>query len=116
MLQVKLEPPTKYNSIPIDLGDGKIAIIDQSPPDDIFDYKWRPVLWNFRWYAIATSRLDGTRCRVSMHRLIAQTPPGEVCHHFNKNSLDNRRGNLLNQMPLHHGQLHKIRKFRAKNR
>lgn len=114
MLQVKLEKPTKYNAIPVDLGHGKIAIIDQSPPDDVFDYDWRPVRWHFRWYAIATRKLDGTPCRVSMHRLIANTPPGEVCHHYNKNTLDNRRGNLLNQSPRHHRQLHRIRRFGRK--
>lgn len=115
MLQVKLETPTKFNSCLIDIGAGHFAIVAKPPPQKVFAFKWRAVLWNFRWYAFATHLLDGTPCRVSMHRLVANTPPGEVCHHLNKNSLDNRRGNLLNQIPLHHAQLHRIRKFGRKN-
>lgn len=115
MLQVKLEPPTKYNSIPIDLGKGKIAVIDQFPPGDLFDYEWRPVRWHFRWYAVSTRRLGAPCKMVSMHRLVANTPPGEVCHHYTKDTLDNRRCNLLNQTPRDHAELHKIRRFGRKH-
>ena len=48
MLQVKLETPTKYNSIPIDLTHNKIAIVDQNLPDDFFDYVWVAVAGNMR--------------------------------------------------------------------
>lgn len=115
MLQVKLETPTKYNSIPIELTQGKVAIIDQAPPDDFFDYVWVAVKWNFRWYAYSWKKKDGTRSRIAMHRLIANTPPNEIPHHLNKNSLDNRRGNLLNMTYWHHKQLHGIRRFGRKN-
>lgn len=112
MLQVKLEKPTAKNSRELLLTNGMVVIVDYPVPDNLLLYVWRAVCWNFRWYAYSTRRIDGTRCRIAMHRLIAETPPGEVCHHYNKNSLDNRRGNLLNQTPLHHRQLHRIRIWR----
>lgn len=115
-LQVKLETPSRFNCVLIPLTRCKFAIVDKIHTADLQLYKWRAVLWNFRWYAVSTRRWDGTPCQVSMHRLIAKTPPGDICHHQNTNSLDNRRGNLLNQMPLHHRQLHGIRKFGRKNK
>lgn len=114
MLQVKLEKPTKYNSIPVDIGHGLTAIVSQDLPDDFFDYVWVAVKWNFRWYAYSWKKKDGSRSRIAMHRLIAQTPPGEICHHLNKNSLDNRKANLLNMTPRAHRQLHGIRRFGRK--
>lgn len=114
MLQVKLEPPTKYNSIPIKLGNGRFAIVSQNLPVDFFEYVWCAVKWNYRWYAYSWKKKNGATSRVAMHRLIANTPPGEVCHHLNKNTLDNRDGNLLNQIPRHHMELHGIRKFGRK--
>lgn len=116
MLQVKLETPTKYNSVPVELTKGKIAIVDQDLPDDFFDYIWVAVLWNFRWYAYSWMKKDGTRTRIAMHRLLAETPPNEICHHQNGNSLDNRRANFLNMIPRHHGELHGIRRFGRKNK
>lgn len=115
MLQVKLEEPTADNSCLIQLSLCLYAIVDKPIPRNLLAFKWRAVLWNYRWYAFATQLLDGTPYRVSMHRLVADTPPGEVCHHYTKNSLDNRRANLLNQIPLHHRQLHKIRRFGRKH-
>lgn len=115
MLQVKLEKPTKENSCQVKLTNGMFAIVDKPLTNQIAGLKWRAIKWHFRWYAVASRTLHGSTVQVAMHRLIAATPRGEVCHHYNKNSLDNRFANLLNQLPLHHQQLHKIRKFGRKN-
>lgn len=114
MIQVKLEKPTKYNSIEIELSQGKTAIIDRICSDEIFDYVWVAVLWNFRWYAYSWKKKDGSRSRIAMHRLIANTPPRMICHHWNKNSLDNREANLYNCTNRFHKQLHGIRRFGRK--
>lgn len=111
MLQVKLEKPTPENSCLIELSQGKFAIVDKPVPEFIGEYKWRAVRWNFRWYAYASTLLNGSPCRQAMHRLIARTPHGQICHHYNKNSLDNRLGNLLNQTQHDHAELHGIRKW-----
>jgi len=115
MLQVKLEKPTIHNSRVVALSKGRFAVISLGSVGLVGAYHWKAIMWNFRWYAYSTRRIDGTRCRVAMHRLLADTPPGEVCHHYNKNSLDNRLGNLLNQMPRHHRELHRIRRWGRKN-
>ena len=111
MLQVKLETPTAENSIRVALTQGKFAIVDINVDPVIWEYKWRAIKWNFRWYAYSTKMLDGTIARVAMHRLIAHTPPGQVCHHLNKNSLDNRKANLLNMTNREHAELHGIRRW-----
>lgn len=41
-----------------------------------------------------------------MHRQIAHTPRGQVCHHLNGISLDNREANLLNCTPAQHNFYH----------
>jgi len=50
-----------------------------------------------------------------MHRFVAQTPFGMVCHHKNGNPLDNRQANLANQSKLEHKLYHRnnnlLRKF-----
>lgn len=109
MLQVKLEEPTPANSVLIPLVGGKVAIVDNPVPDFVWSYRWRAVFWHYRCYAYASTLNDGSPCSMAMHRLIAKTPAGEVCHHYNGNSLDNRIGNLLNQTNHDHAQLHGIR-------
>lgn len=111
MLQVKLEKPTPTNSFMVPLTHGKFAIVDLRGASKVFHYKWRAIKWHKKWYAYSTKRLDGTPVRIAMHRLIAETPPGEVTHHLNRNSLDNRLANLLNMTNRHHGELHKIRRW-----
>lgn len=114
MLQVKLEKPTSYNSYAWPLTHGKSTIVDLPLAECLYNYKWVAVLWNFRWYAYSWKKVDGSRSRIAMHRLIAKTPPNEIPHHLNKNSLDNRRANLLNMTHRDHKQLHGIRKFGRK--
>ena len=112
MLQVKLQKPTAENSRWVLLTQGKFAIVDVGALQLVSGFRWTAIRWHFRWYAYSWRRHDGTPSRIAMHRLIANTPPGEHCHHLNKNSLDNRFANLLNQLPRHHRELHGIRKFR----
>lgn len=114
MLQVKLEKATEQNSITIPLTKNKTAIIDRNRFTEVDEYVWVAVLWNFRWYAYSWKKKDGSRSRIAMHRLIAETPTGMVCHHWTKNSLDNRRANLYNCTDRFHKALHGIRRFGRK--
>lgn len=116
MLQVKLTEPTPENSCLIELTQGKFAIVDRPEPFQLRYFNWCAIKWNFRWYAIAWTSARGKRSCIAMHRLIADTPRGWVCHHYNRNSLDNRFANLLNQTPRHHRELHGIRHFGSKAR
>ena len=113
---MKLEEPTKSNSYRWPLTQGKTTLIDRPIPRYLYEYRWVAVLWNFRYYAYAYKKCDGSCAQVAMHRLIASTPPNEITHHLNPDSLDNRRGNLLNMTPHDHKQLHGIRRFGRKKK
>jgi len=49
-----------------------------------------------------------------MHRFIAQTPRGMICHHRNHNSLDNRLDNLANQDKRSHTLHHQANSINIK--
>ena len=79
------------------------------------DYKY---LKHFHWHLKKSSHCyyvyrkfmrDGRYIYEKMHRLIANTPKNEECHHKNGNSLDNRRHNLLNVSKLEHQGIHSVR-------
>lgn len=116
MLQVKLEKPTTENSCSIELTQGKSCIVSKPFPVILDEYIWVAVKWNFRWYAYSWKKKDGTRSRIAMHRLLAHTPRGEICHHRNTNTLDNRDANFHNMSHRHHKQLHGIRRYGRKNK
>lgn len=116
MLQVKLEKPHPRKVASISLGKSKTAIFDREDLPTVLLYHWRLVRYNFRYYAYSSRMVDGSRCSVTMHRLLGNTPKGEVCHHCNKITLDNRKCNLLNLLPRHHRELHGIRRFGRKNK
>jgi len=49
-----------------------------------------------------------------MHRFIARTPFGDVCHHINGDSLDNRFENLKNMGKQDHTMLERNNRIRIK--
>lgn len=91
----------------IPLTNDQFALIDESDFDLVSKYKWRAVKYRRSYYARASYRKNNKTHSVSMHRLIAQTPAAQICHHRNRNSLDNRRINLLNMIKHDHQFLHK---------
>lgn len=111
MFRVKLETPTPENCRLVELTHGKSAIVDFDVNPLVWQYRWRAIKWHYRFYAYSTSRYDGTPARIAMHRLIAKTKAGEVCHHGNGRTLDNRCGNLYNLSNRLHGQVHGIRRW-----
>ncbi len=100
-------PDTPIAKIP--LQNGMVALVDP---------KWFEVLSSVRWYAKKSNSqfyacrkvTDGKRIWFDrMHRLIAHTPRGLVCHHINRNSLDNRRANLQNMSEFEHAKYYSYR-------
>lgn len=106
---MKIQPPTPTPPPPIliPLSKGLHAIIDAADFDLVSQYKWRAVKYHRCYYARATFYKNSTRHSVSMHRLLGETPASMVCHHRNRNTLDNRRINLLNMLKNEHKFLHK---------
>jgi len=116
VLQVKLEKPSPAKVASITFENGQQVLFDIEDLFAVSLYHWRLIRCNFRFYAYSTKMVDGSPCRISMHRLLANTPPGEVTHHLNKITLDNRKANLLNMSPRHHRQLHGIRGYRFEHK
>lgn len=91
----------------IPLGDDKIALLDAYDYARLSRYKWRAVKSRRAYYAKTTVGVGIKQCDLSMHRMVAHTPFGMVCHHRNRNSLDNRLSNLTNMTRQDHDMLHK---------
>jgi len=73
----------------------------------LLQFKWRAVQAKRSWYAKANIVSHGKTITIAMHRFIARTPTGKVCHHKNGNSLDNRKMNLENMGKKSHDLYHK---------
>lgn len=96
-----------FNSISfIHLQDGKRVMVDTEDLTGLTKYKWRAVKASRLHYAKTTVGKPPHQVDLSMHRLIARTPKNQVCHHKNRNSLDNRRCNLENMDPKEHELFH----------
>lgn len=92
--------------VQLPLNNGHVAIIDQVDLHKVMHYQWRAVRYQRCYYARSTIRQDGKPTQISMHRLCAKTPAQKICHHRNRNTLDNRRSNLLNLSKQDHHFLH----------
>lgn len=62
-----------------------------------------------KYYACAKVWFEGGYHFVRMHRIVAHTPDGQIPHHLNGNSLDNREANLLNITEFEHKQMFSYR-------
>lgn len=104
----------KSNLCLIPLDRDKYAIVDPELFKDLKKYTWRAQKSAHVWYAVRRELRGGKVFRIKMHRQIAQTPPGMVCHHKNGRGLDNRSENLENMYPLQHKTHHIVRKHQRK--
>ena len=95
-------PPTAV----IHLGDHKYAMVDRDDFERLIKYHWRAVRTQRSWYARSDIRINGRTKHLYMHRMVADTLPDFICHHRNRNSLDNRRVNLMNMTQKDHQTLH----------
>lgn len=77
----------------------------------LFDPKWSPIFLRHHWYAKKSRGRYYVCCKkvccggvhfIRMHRAVAYTPQGMICHHINGNTLDNREANLLNVTEFEH--------------
>lgn len=110
MVLVKAENPVLNSPFcEIILSDGSICKVDPLLFSVLSRWRWS-VHYSFcRKYAIRKYRKDGRQFYVLMHRCIAETPVGMVCHHINGDSLDNRNDNLQNMSDFDHLKRHSYR-------
>jgi len=90
----------------IQVGKFHFAIVDSWFVKGLNHYRWTPKVWRRCVYAVTDIGKGENKRRLNMHRLIARTPFGMVCHHVNGNTLDNRRCNLINMTKKAHNQYH----------
>jgi len=91
------------------LGNNRWSLVDPEKFEELICYHWFAHKSFNCWYAVRTAISDGKRVFIRMHREIANTPWFMVCHHINKNSLDNRLENLQNMTWWDHTKLHSHR-------
>lgn len=104
------DPPDQLhqqNSVLIPLDNELSAIVDPAWDAPLCLFHWRPVRRRRCYYAYTYIPVGNLRGSISMSRIIAQTPTFQVCHHRNRNPLDNRRSNLLNMNRSDHQLLHR---------
>jgi len=90
------------------LTQGKVTIVSAHREAALLKFSWRAVQHKRSWYAKTTIVKKGRQIDISMHRFIARTRFGMVCHHDNRNSLDNRDENLINMTKEQHDLLHTL--------
>lgn len=98
----------------IQLTCGKRAIVDPQDRQLVGLTGWKAKLSRGGWYAYKPVITKNETRYVYMHRLIAHTPKGMICHHRNGNGLYNRRANLQNMTPNEHEQLSRMLRIARK--
>lgn len=89
----------------IPLGKGLWAIVDKADYAWLSQYRWFPKRSHSNWYAVRRIRKGGKDRLIRMHREITNCPPDQQVHHWNGNTLDNRRSNMLNCTPWVHQRI-----------
>jgi hypothetical protein len=84
-------------TIEVPLTRGYVALIDDEDADLVLSLKWSTTIAPATQYALTNlpvARVERSRRRVLMHRLILGLEGPLPIDHINRNGLDNRRGNL----------------------
>jgi len=81
----------------IKLTRGLTAKVDDEDYDYLMQWKWFAGRTTHKFFTVArTDRTNGIQRKVTMARLIMNTPMNMVCDHVNHDTLDNRKSNLRN--------------------
>lgn len=91
----------------IALEGGGCATVDTSDYALLSSFRWRRVQYHRCHYARIIDNQSPPFKATTMHRAVNHTPADMVCHHRNRNTLDNRKTNLLNMTRKKHELLHK---------
>lgn len=105
LIDTTAAPQTTAKEIP--LQNGLVALVSPEDYDRLKNYNWFAKLYHGSYYAVRKVKFEGRYRLVKMHRMAAHTPIGMITHHRNKNTLDNRRCNLLNLFPKLHTAIHR---------
>lgn len=106
MLIKKQPEPRPRGFCCIRLSPRVFVMVDPDDYEWLTKYHWRLVRSSSCFYAVCRVRRFDKIIEEKMHRVIAKTPPGMECHHRNHNTLDNRKANLQNLLPINHALAH----------
>jgi len=97
--------PAATREIP--LTKGLVAIVDEADYDFLSQFKWFALQTAKHAYAVCTTVIfvEGEPY-AQMHRAIVRPRQDQVVHHINRDTLDNRRANLVALTPHEHLTLH----------
>lgn len=84
------------------LTNNKRAYVDFEDRHRIGLKGWKAKKSRGGWYAFKKARHGYLTQYVYMHRLIMNCPRGLIVHHKNRNTLDNRKSNLIIMTPEEH--------------
>ena len=91
------------------LPNHKVCMVDEANYENLNRFTWHLKKSFHCWYVVRKVRLNHKTFYVRLHRIVAGTPPGLVCHHVNKNTLDNRTANLSNMTEFEHAKYYSYR-------
>lgn len=109
-MMVKIDKP--YPNTPsarIPLQRGMVALVDPEWYDYLTRFHWYMKKSFHCWYVCRKMKQYGKIIFIRMHRVVADTPTDQVCHHINGDTLDNRRANLQNISYFDHAKLYSWR-------
>ena len=98
----------------LELNDGHTVIFDADQAHLVNGFVWVAYKRHRSWYAGCRQRKGSKVHIVWMHRVLAATPFGLICHHRNRNTMDNRRKNFLNMPCRQHQLLHQNNSLQVK--
>lgn len=100
------DPPPDPGMAQIPLENGPPALVDADLAPYLRQWSWRAVRHRKSLYAHRIDARTGETTPCRMHRLVCRPPRGCIIHHRNRNSLDNRRSNLVPMTRAAHKQEH----------
>lgn len=100
-------PDTPFVEMP--LQNGMVTLVDPELYFILNAGHWYAKKSRGKWYACHKVIFRGKTHFLRMHRIVADTRRGMVCHHINDNSLDNRRANLRNMTWFEHSKYYSYR-------
>ena len=104
---VKINRSTKLDNFGmIKVHPCKAAIVDLEDYDNLNQYKWYVIKQHGLPYAARKETSKARTYWIRMHRQIMHTPFGQIVHHKNRRTLDNRKINLRNRTDAQHRAIH----------
>jgi hypothetical protein len=80
----------------LELSDGSVALIDSEDLGRVAGYEWRLPARQSTCVPVGTFHAPNSLCElVFLDRLIANAGPDDIVLHRNRDTLDNRRDNLV---------------------